>query len=985
MDHVFNTLSVQTSPLHTAQPNPTTTTGTQLKSTSQRGAGVSSKLTRTFLLECGLSATPQQRIANDVLVLEAIKEYNTRGLSRELLEMVVLKIGKHMYHGDSITGETHTVKRMLVRNHASISHQPPFEEESVVDNNDQRDHAEYQEALCEVYEYELSFKKIFAHFQRLEDKGVVTDEHHHHRRRHSHHHHHHHHFGRMTELQYKSFYSAVSLTPNLVDAETCHKVFHDVHADELGFEQFSSTMARLAMEAFSNARGKKKQEWLENKTGKEKVDLLVQFMNRRIAKYQAGWNINKDQHNRTLTSENDLRLLKDHTLEHQHNRRVLNLNPSMAEMFSKDQLEQGHAWLGLEMSSGDDSDSDSDSDSNDDSDDEIGSEDDGGTNQESKKARASTRQRGKKAKKEYEAKQEKVKIAQLHKRREVVDEVMDQTTQDLIVNLMKCLKNMRTDMRTMREERMLSLILHRWHTWVWHSKFRRMTQQGQAEHQTSALVHLAHYADEWKRRVMANALHTWYRSSQQQEAFQQLAKRVERNHIRRLHVECFVVWRDVVGVDREEKRVLRNFVMRWNNLELHRWFNLWTRNISHVKHVKQVMYRMLHAFMFRCFNYWQQYTSELKNAREVANARGNSTRFNRLHGCLSKWQTWAYRSKRERDIVHVMAMRRQHQMMRGTIHTWLSSMGKSHGSEVVRSHWDDMFDSMSGAKDVSPVMRHMKLMVVRNRKRQLQRYFDLLRKFAFDAAFSLLEQTEQALQFRKIRVFVLRKWQRRQTEFVFRSWVHATAYMKRTRHKVELLVAGRNIQIQQKCFYVWLDQTKETMRDKRVLHSFIVRLKNLSVNKTFNTWKEHANQSIGNREKLRRFVAQWGNKTVTNCLRGWKIFVKDRITVRTNLEGIDRYVLLERSVAAWRYLAKRRKLHQRTGRLIIRSTHTRIIRCVRAFFFVCFFVSLFLCFFVFLLSLSLSCHSHTQNSSLSTQVPFYRVGACRWKLGLHRQ
>jgi hypothetical protein len=239
-------------------------------------------------------------------------------------------------------------------------------------------------------------------------------------------------------------------------------------------------------------------------------------------------------------------------------------------------------------------------------------------------------------------------------------------------------------------------------------------------------------------------------------------------------------------------------------------------------------------------------------------------------------------------------------------------------------------------------------MAARISKRLLKKYFDMLRKSFEDS----LEQTEQAKQIRQIHLFVLRKWRRKETEFVFRSWVHATARMGKIRQKLEVLVAGKKKQIQQTCFDMWQAQAKEITSEKKILHSFILRLNNLSVNKTFITWKVHAKQNITNRAKLKRFVMQYNNRIVTICLRRWKIFVKDRVTVKINLEGIDRYVLLERSVAAWRYLTKRRRLHQRTGRLIVRSTHTRIVRC-----------GLFFFFFFFLLLLLRNSHSFSHSFS----------------------
>jgi hypothetical protein len=920
---VHERLQKKTSP--NCSPNTATAKTSPPTSPTQHGS-VSAASIRSFFLECGLSGTPQQRIANDVLVLEVMKENNTRTLSRNLLDMIGLKIGSHLYHGDSITHETHTVKRLLVQNHAGIEYQPPVEQEVPQDNEVLRDHEEYQSALHEVYEYELAFKRIFTHFQqenksetstgRTSPSGVSRRPAVH---RHRHVHHHHHHFSRMTEVQYVTFYKAISLTPNLVSAETCHIVFHSQHADTLTFDQFSGTMARLAIGAFSNKPGNKKtQDWLNNKTGLEKVDMLVQFLNRRIAKYQ--------EQEEQLEGY-DLLLLKDHTLEHQHNRRALNLNPSMAERFAKDQLEQGHLWLGMEMSSDDDSSSSSSDDDNADEDAStaVGGADD--DDDDSTKGRHRQKQ-------ERKDRQEKARSKQLNKRKQIVIDEMDPLTQSLIINLMKCVKNMGRDLRTLRQERIMSLILHRWHTWVWHSKFRRMTQQGQAEHQASALANLSHCADEWKRRMTANALHVWYRWSQHEEASHLLALRATRTRVARLYESCFASWRDMVLVEREETRILRNFVMRWNNLELHRWFNNWHRKVAHTVRIKRGLHRMLHAFKFRCFNYWQQHTSEMHNARDMANARGNARHFNSLHAIVHSWRKWTHSSKVERDRVYVMTMRRHHRILRDSIFAWLQSMGKAHAarrSSIARSHWDDMFDMMVGTEESNPVMRAVYLMTTRNNKRMMKKYFDALRRVADQ----MTEETKHALHIRRIRVFMLRSWRLKELNFVFRGWVHAAHCSANTTRKAEILIARTNVRMLSWYLKLWKNQTDENAHNKHVLHSFILRLKNGSVNKTFNTWKENAQEGVSNRFKLRKFLHVWGNKTQTNCMRAWRSFVKDNVTLRTNLEGIDRYILLERTIAAWRFLTKRRTLHQRTSVLILRRSHQRLLRCVVMF---CLFV-----------------------------------------------
>ena len=931
---------LSSSPKTSSSPKSISPNANANTSTSNSSGTVSGASLRSFFLECGLSGTPQQRIANDVLVLEVMKENNTRTLTRDLLIMVVLKIGKQLYHqGNSLTHDMHNVKRVLVQNHAGIEYQPPIENEQVQDTNTIRDHEEYQSALHEVYQYELAFKKIFTHFQT-----TITDTNANETktpRRHVHHrhiHHHQHHFSRMTESQFKAFFTAVSIIPNLVPAETCHQVFHSQHADELTFDQFSGSMARLAMAAFSNTPGKKTQDWLENKTGSEKTDMLVKFMNRRLAKYQENQAQEKEkqqdpkkkQHRRGSSNEPDLRLLKDHTLEHQHNRRTLNLNASMAERFAKDQIEQGHTWLGMEMSSDDaSSSSSSDDDGEDINDDEDGNDGNNRNNQEEGGNREDeTFRQGEKAlrkrrKEEWKEKQEKARSKLLNKRKQIINDEMDPKTQDLILNLMKCVKNMGRDLRTLRQERIMSLILHRWHTWVSHMKFRRMTQQGQAEHSASSMGILSHCADEWKRRMTSNALRIWYRWSQRKEASRLLATRAIRTRVAQIYSSSFVAWRDLVFVDKEEKRILRNFVMRWNNLELHRWFNMWHRQIVHTLRIKKGIRRMLHAFKFRCFNHWQQHTSEMHNARDMANVRGSVHRFNCLNTSIDTWRKWAHRSKIERERVYVMTMRRHHRILQRFIFVWLQSIGKMHITPgKSRSHWDDVFDEMNGNEEMDPITRAMFIMTTRNNQRLRRKYFDALRRVADVTS----DETKQAMQVRKIRIFMLRSWRLKELKFVFRGWMYATDRSVQTTRRTKDLIDRIQSRLLLWCFEIWKNQANEQVHNKHVLHSFIMRLKNGAVIKTFNTWKEKSQDSVSNRNKMKSLLFTWKNKTLNNCVRRWKLFTKDSVTIRTNLEGIDRYVLMERVIAAWRFLTRRRTLHRQTGRIILHNSHRRAIR-----------------------------------------------------------
>ena len=899
---------------------------------SKARTGINATLVRTFFFQCGLTETPQQRIANDVLVLEIMKDNNTRLLTRELLELVVLKIGRQLYHGNDLTRETHTVKKMLVQNHAGIEYQPPVEEIPVQDIKTIQSHEEYQSALHEAYEYELSLKKLFAHYQHtIHDGGSSSSSgsgssgsmvHHRHV------HHHHHHFARMNESQYVAFYRAISLIPNLVEEKTCLEAFHSQHGDELGFDNFVGSMARLAIAAFSNTLDNKKQDWLKQKTGLEKVNMLIQFMNRRIGIMQEAQNNNDTAD--TYVNRHDLRLLKDHTLEHQHNRRILNLNASMAETLGKDQIVQGHEWLGMERSS-DSGDSSSSSSDEEEEDEDNQEEEDSAEGTEDNPTRdgegddgknRKKRRHSKKHKQQYKEQERKIKTKKLNQRKRIVKEKMNVTTKNLILNLMKCVKNMRKDMRTMRQERTMSLILHRWHTFVWHSKFRRMTQQGQAEHQASALAALSHCADEWKRRTMANALHVWYRWSQHLEAFNQLAARATRTRVALAYESCFVAWRDLVMVAKNENRILRNFVMRWNNLELHRWFNLWHRKVRHVVRIKAAMYRMMHAFKFRCFNYWQQYASDLQHAREMANAKGQKQIFNRLQAYLSCWQNYARETKTERDYVYIMTMRRHHRIMQHVLFTWLKNSSTNNNPYRHRSHWDDMFDKIIGIKAMDPTEHAVMVLIDKQVKRLKRKYFQKIKQSADEH----LERSKVALQSSKIRHLLLRVWKLKELRYVFNGWVYVTEKFVQLGIKINQLGQRINLRLLLATFDAWKNSIEQELHNKHVLHKFILRLKNGSVNRTFNTWKENTIRAMSNRYKVKKYLMYLTNKTVVHCIRAWKSFVKDKITMRTNLEGIDRYILLERSIAAWRFLMQRKKLHQKTGRLILNNTKHRALR-----------------------------------------------------------
>ena len=144
---------------------------------------------------------------------------------------------------------------------------------------------------------------------------------------------------------------------------------------------------------------------------------------------------------------------------------------------------------------------------------------------------------------------------------------------------------------------------------------------------------------------------------------------------------------------------------------------------------------------------------------------------------------------------------------------------------------------------------------------------------------------------------------------MFNGWVYVTEKFVQLGIKINQLGQRINHRLLLAKFVAWKNSIEQELHNKHVLHKFILRLKNGSVNRTFNTWKENTIRAMSNRYKVKKYLMYLTNKTVVHCIRAWKSFVKDKITMRTNLEGIDRYILLERSIAAWRFLMQRKKLH----------------------------------------------------------------------------
>ena len=138
------------------------------------------------------------------------------------------------------------------------------------------------------------------------------------------------------------------------------------------------------------------------------------------------------------------------------------------------------------------------------------------------------------------------------------------STISIMRNFNEVTKRMTETVKTLRRERMLSLILHRWHQHVWQCKFRRMTEQGRMEHRAQALSLLAHAADSWKTRALSHAMREWHRKT---ELFQRLKRMQERNSRHRMQERLRKIlsrWAQVTRAELKEQRILRNFVMRWN-------------------------------------------------------------------------------------------------------------------------------------------------------------------------------------------------------------------------------------------------------------------------------------------------------------------------------------------------------------------------------------------------------------------------------------
>ena len=917
---------------------------------------------RQYLLDIGLSKTPQMSIANDTILLQVLKDFDARAFQRDTLSVAILKVGRKFFPCDPLeppASSSRTLKRTLLEHYAEPEFRPDQNEHDDSDGRLSRideDHKSYESALHEVYEYELGFRKLFSDFAHwhnnetnselapqeaagsdteIRSKRHISPNYQHHHRRHSHAKTH---FSRMSEEQFKHFFVSCSLVPNLVDMHTCIEVFNTQHTDELAFDPYMSSMAHLALVAFSaseqgksidvggnnnhkKSMTKRGTHWLVGKSGAQKVHLLVQFMNRHLSKVEQ-------------------RLVRDDTLEHKHNRQVLNLAPTMVEMFADAQLRDACAWLGVPSDS-DDSDNYSD--------DGLKDMD---VEKDERQRRASRRKR---------LRARKLRLSQPFPAAKAPP-----ATVNLMRNFLEVSKRM-TDMVTnLRRERMLSLILHRWQKYVWHCKFRRMTEQGRMEHRSQALVHLAHCASSWKKRVLTHALSEWKRKTKLFYSLKRMQERSERKRINLLIRKILSRWAQVAHAEVKQQRILRNFVMRWNNLELHRWFNAWCHETSRVTRILRGVKRMQCRFMYRCFYYWQQYATDTMHRRDLAETKGVARRFEMLQNTWKIWSYWALSQTQARNAIYGMAIRRHHRVKRRVLTAWLSYFGKE--IEISRR-----------APIVSKIVfgetrkKRIQLLTLRSSEAHLAYYFHHWKEISENSE----RRKGLKSQANKIQAFMMKKYRRKELRFNFTQWLHWFQHHRSIRMKVANMLLRHQHEKQKYVFQNWKDSVDSKKQEQLIMRTFVSRIMNRGLALTFNTWKvsftthqksnfpppstalahalntliyytefvhlraifllasftaffqEHASDRIWLRSRVQTTLKRWKNRTILNCITAWKRLVDELHQIRNQVDSIDRYLLLGKSISAWRQLVIRRGINIRISSLLSRN---RDWRCKRRCF-----------------------------------------------------
>ena len=510
----------------------------------------------------------------------------------------------------------------------------------------------------------------------------------------------------------------------------------------------------------------------------------------------------------------------------------------------------------------------------------------------------------------------------------------------LVRNLRSCLRAMSREVTALRRERTASLILHRWQSTVWASKFRRMTSVGRREHRAQALVLLSRCADDWKRRCLAWALGFWYRRTSRLRAMDDLARRRSRRLQRTAVERAFSSWRSQCWEAKEEARVLRNFVLRWKQLDLARYFRHWHARATRAAHVRRGVNRLSRRFLYRCFNFWHALASDLHGRRAVAEAKGKARRFSMLYDNMQYWAAWAERERRNREACLTMGARRQRRTCRKAVYAWLvyatmgnargpwatisSSSSSSSSGKLLRDHGHRareqlrrlgyaVLDGVDGFEDRSSIEITKALSLgfgalamkgmARSRTRTLRFFFSVWRRFAEHAV--ILRYGRAGVQARRSARFFERSAGRVRLFFVIRGWKAAVRVLRAEKKAAAKMRAVALARRAGQLLLRWRDWAAKAVANRGVLATFVARMRNRGVAMTFNTWADNAAWAAWTRECVALAREQAQTRMLRVALRKWSVVAREQARVRRSVSSIEQYVLLQRTVSGWRFFTQR--------------------------------------------------------------------------------
>lgn len=88
-------------------------------------------------------------------------------------------------------------------------------------------------------------------------------------------------------------------------------------------------------------------------------------------------------------------------------------------------------------------------------------------------------------------------------------------------------------------------------------------------------------------------------------------------------------------------------------------------------------------------------------------------------------------------------------------------------------------------------------------------------------------------------------------------------------------------------------------------------------------FQEHTADRIWLRSRVENTLKRWKNRTILNCITAWKRLVDELHQIRNQVDSIDRYLLLGKSIAAWRELVMRRNINIRISALLSKNRDWR--------------------------------------------------------------